>query len=291
MSQAKATNRDSNPPGRDAGGGREEPIEGNPGTPRYEARIARAIIDSYYQKLTSALEQDVVVVGAGPSGLMAAITLAREGRSVTILEKRLAPGGGLWGGGMGMNEVVIQEEALAVLEDLRVKTQRADEGLFVADAVALASSLCAKALETGVTILNLVTAEDLCTQGGQVVGVVANRTGLLGSHPIDPISFSAGAILDATGHEASMVRMLQKRRLLPESATPLGEGCMDAEKGEAFVVEGVQEVYPGLWVSGMSVAAVYGGPRMGPIFGGMLLSGQRVGDLMDLALALEARTS
>jgi len=33
------------------------------------------------------------------------------------------------------------------------------------------------------------------------------------------------------------------------------------------------------------------GPRMGPIFGGMLLSGMRVAELMDVALALDARPS
>jgi thiamine thiazole synthase len=38
----------------------------------------------------------------------------------------------------------------------------------------------------------------------------------------------------------------------------------------------VQEVFPGLWIAGMSVSATLGGPRMGPIFGGMLLSGQQL---------------
>jgi len=51
---------------------------------------------------------------------------------------------------------------------------------------------------------------------------------------------------------------------------------MDADEAEKFVVDNTGEIFPGLLVSGMAVCAVHGGPRMGPIFGGMILSGQKV---------------
>ena len=49
---------------------------------------------------------------------------------------------------------------------------------------------------------------------------------------------------------------------------------MWAEKGETSLVENSREVYPNLFVAGMAANAVFGSPRMGPIFGGMLLSGK-----------------
>jgi len=53
---------------------------------------------------------------------------------------------------------------------------------------------------------------------------------------------------------------------------------MEAGKGELQTVENTREVYPGLFVSGMAANAVYGGYRMGPVFGGMLLSGLKVAE-------------
>jgi thiamine thiazole synthase len=105
--------------------------------------------------------------------------------------------------------------------------------------------------------------------------------------PVDPVVFSARAVVDATGHEAIVVDALRRRRLITcamrEDGT--GEGPMDAAAGEAFVVERAGEVFPGLWISGMSVCATLGGPRMGPIFGGMLLSGKRVAEGIAATLA------
>ncbi len=251
-----------------------------------ETEISKAILCAYHEKLLDRIVSDVIIVGAGPSGMMAAVYLARKGLKVTLLEKRLTPGGGVWGGGMAMPEVVVQHDALHLLDDAGVRYEHRGDDLYTASAIELATGLCLKAVQTGAALLNLTMAEDVCVRGGRVTGVVANRTMIAESLPIDPITFSAKAVLDATGHEAAVAECLRKRGLLPEtdSGTYLGEGPMDAASGEAFVVENAGEVFPGLWVSGMSVCATLGGPRMGPIFGGMLLSGERVAGLIASAL-------
>ena len=58
----------------------------------------------------------------------------------------------------------------------------------------------------------------------------------------------------------------------------IGEKSMEAESGEIDTVANSREVYPGLYVSGMAANAVSGGYRMGPVFGGMLLSGKKVAE-------------
>ncbi len=245
-----------------------------------EKQITKTIIDSYHEKLLNCLDNDVLFVGAGPAGLTGAYFLAKAGYKVTILEKRLSTGGGIWGGGMSMNEAVLQESAISVLHEFQIDYQLRENHLYSIDAIELAAGLTYHATQTGVNILNLTYAEDVCIHNHRITGIVANRTLLGDSFPIDPLTFSAKAVVDTTGHESVVVSFLKKRNLFdPNSLSPqFCEGPMDAPAGEQFVIDNVKEIFPGLWISGMSVCATLGGPRMGPIFGGMIQSGKRVAE-------------
>ena len=45
-------------------------------------------------------------------------------------------------------------------------------------------------------------------------------------------------------------------------------------------VENTREFFPGVFCAGMACNAIYGAPRMGPVFGGMLLSGRKAAELI-----------
>jgi thiamine thiazole synthase len=89
-------------------------------------------------------------------------------------------------------------------------------------------------------------------------------------------------VIDATGHASEICHIVVDKlggRLNTEGGGVMGEKPMWAEVAEKKIMENTKEVYPGLIVAGMAANAVCGTPRMGPIFGGMLLSGKRAAEL------------
>jgi len=250
-----------------------------------DVEVSRAILETYHQKLSQHLQCDVIFVGAGPAGMTGAYYLAKQGIKSAVIERRLSVGGGIWGGGMCMNQAVVQDEALSILDDVGVRHAPYAGGLHTVDTIELTAGLCLAAIRADATIFNVMNVEDVAIQDGRVVGVVVNAATASGVLHVDPITLGARAVVDATGHDAAVVQSLKKRSLLDAKLAEGVEGPMNAEEGERFVVEQVRQVYPGLWLAGMSVCAVLGGPRMGPIFGGMLMSGKRAAELIGQELS------
>ncbi|MDI3474795.1 MAG: sulfide-dependent adenosine diphosphate thiazole synthase [Thermococcaceae archaeon] len=238
-----------------------------------DVEISRAIVEAYFNDILQNLQLDVAIVGAGPSGMVAGYYLAKGGAKVAIFEKKLSVGGGIWGGAMGFNRVVVQESAREILDEFGVDYKPVGNGLYVLDSIELASTLASKTVKAGVKIFNMVEVEDLVVKDGRVSGIVVNWTPVkMTNLHVDPLTVEAKFVVDSTGHGAQISQHLLKRGLL--KSIP-GEGPMWAEKGEELTVEHTKEVFPGLYATGMAANALSGAPRMGPIFGGMLLSGRK----------------
>ena len=98
-----------------------------------EKDVTRAIVRGFARQFDDYVESDVVIVGAGPSGLMAGKELAATGRKVLIVERNNYLGGGFWIGGFLMNKVTVRAPAQLIIDELGVPYEEAIEGLYVAD--------------------------------------------------------------------------------------------------------------------------------------------------------------
>ena len=252
-----------------------------------EIKISKAIIEAYTDKLIKALDVDVAVVGAGPAGMVSAYYLAKAKKRVVIFERKLSPGGGMWGGGIMFNEIVVQEEAKEILEEFGVRTRRYDNDYYLSDSIEAVSTICSKTVKAGAQVFNLMSVEDIMIRQKSVCGLVLNWTAVeMAKLHVDPITMRAKYVVDATGHAAEVAHIVERKSgisLRTKTGKIMGEGSMWADVAENMILKNSKEAARGLYACGMAANAIFGGPRMGPIFGGMLLSGRKVAkDLVKL---------
>ncbi len=250
-----------------------------------DVTISRAIIEHYARDLIDALDTEVAIAGGGPAGLMAGYCLARKGIKTTLFERKLSVGGGMWGGGMMFSRIVVQDTGRDVLSDLGIRTEHYRDKYWVADAIECVSTLTSGAVQAGLRIFNLVSVEDVMIRRDEKVsGLVINWSPVeMASLHVDPLTIRAKVVIDATGHACEVVGIVANKvggRLNTESGSIMGERSMWAEEGERAILGNTREVYPGLYVAGMAANAVYGSPRMGAIFGGMLISGKKAAEMI-----------
>ncbi len=243
-----------------------------------EKVITRAIVSTYSKQLEEAADSDVLIGGAGPSGLIAAAQLSSLGHKVVVIERNNYLGGGMWIGGYLMNKITVRAPANRILKSLEIPYEEYCKDLYVADAPFFASRLIHAACQAGVTFLNMTIIEDVIVKNGEVAGLVINWTPVTtlprSISCLDPILLESKVVIDATGHDAIIAKHLERRKLV----TMRGMGTLNVEMSEEAVVENTQSIFPRLFLCGMAVSEAYGVPRMGPTFGSMLISGQRVAE-------------
>lgn len=246
-----------------------------------EKDVTRAIVSEFMKQFDQYAEADCMIVGGGPSGLIAGRDLARQKYKVLIIERNNYLGGGFWLGGYLMNKVTVREPAQKILDELQVPYSKYIEGLYVADGPHACSKLIAAACDAGVKFANMTIFDDVVIgENNRVRGLVVNWTAITALPReltcVDPIALEAQIVIDATGHDACVVRKLEERGVLKAK----GYGAMWVNQSEDLVVEHTGEVFPGLVIAGMAVSTMYGLPRMGPTFGAMLLSGKRAAEVV-----------
>jgi thiamine thiazole synthase len=215
---------------------------------------------------------------------MAARELAQHNLNTLVVERNNYLGGGFWIGGYFMNKLVFRAPCNEILDELKIRYLKDDNGLFVTDGAEACSKLIASASDAGVKFLQLTDFDDIILREENDVkkinGVVINWSPVKAIPRqiscVDPVALESKYVIDASGHSAIVVKSLEKRGLYETK----GYGPMWVDRSEEQVLEYTKEIFPGLVVCGMSVSETFGIPRMGPVFSAMLFSGKKAAQII-----------
>ncbi|ODQ44580.1 hypothetical protein PICMEDRAFT_173613 [Pichia membranifaciens NRRL Y-2026] len=258
--------------------------------PIRESQVSRAMTRRYFKDLDTYAESDIVIVGAGSSGLTAAYILARArpDLKIAIIEANVAVGGGCFLGGQLFSSMVLRKPADQFIRELGIEYEEEDNFIVVKHAALFITKLCSKVLELpNVKLFNATCVEDLITRPTddgkvRVAGVVTNWTLVSMHHDdqscMDPNTINAKIIISCTGHDGPMGAFCVKRLVSQGYIQRNQMGCLDMNRAEDAIVKGTREVFPGLIVAGMELSECDSSNRMGPTFGAMVLSGVKAAE-------------
>lgn len=150
------------------------------------------IHNNYASELPVFDTYDVLVVGGGPSGIAAAVSAARCGAKVALLERYGTLGGNMTLGNVGPFMGRVGPGTIA-REINRMANTKMPLGRIAQDIEELQSEICGWVAEAGVKILLQCAVGDVLTEGNIIRGVIA-------STPTGFQIFGGKVVIDATGN-------------------------------------------------------------------------------------------
>ena len=105
-----------------------------------EKEVTKAIVEAFCEEFQKHIVSDVIIVGGGPAGLIAAMDLAKRNVHTVVIERNNYLGGGFWIGGYLMNKLTVREPGQKVLDEIGAPYKKVKEGLCVLTGLKLVQS-------------------------------------------------------------------------------------------------------------------------------------------------------
>jgi len=242
----------------------------------------KGIFKGWLKKYASS---DVIIVGAGPSGLMAAWDLARLNLKTLVIERNIHAGGRLWASDFLIPASKSAAQFKEILDELNIPYKKGHSGLCVNAGPSVAAKFILAACDAGVRILTQGEFKDLIYAQEKIAGVEIDWNPQLSledkAYATAVVSLKSQVVIDASGVDACVCQSLIKRGVIDLKKY----GSIDIRTAESLFLEKTGLIYPGLACTGMSVAAIYGIPPVGLTLCSLLLSGRKVAQEVEMFFA------